>query len=57
MDVFNPSVVGVVQTFGKVLFQVRLKVLVWFFTLKYKWTLDFAMESLLEESKTFSPES
>lgn len=41
MDVLDSSVVGVVQTFGKVLFQVGLKVLVWFFTLKHQWKLDF----------------
>ena len=56
MDIFNPSVVGVVQAFGEMLFHVRLKVLVWFFTLKYKQTLNFAW-SLLEKPKIFSPES
>lgn len=36
MDVLDSSIVSIMQTFGKVLLHVRLKVLIWFFTLKYK---------------------
>jgi hypothetical protein len=39
MDVFDAAVVGVVQPFGKVLLQVRLEVLLRFFTLNKTNTL------------------